>query len=356
MKNIYIMSAKFAPGHFSHLLAYYELFNANNYNSILYLDEHYNLFIQGTKYNYITIGSNINKIPDVLFIYNLSTKDCNIIRKFKKLNPNLHIIFVYHEPWWGIANCIENFMLKKESFQETIRALGRYFYAKRVLQLSHKVILPSKKALLQYKYKCVKYNANYTVIPLIFTDECHEKINLKNKRYFSFISTVSNSKNFEKFIEFLKYKANENNTLQFQIVTRSDISKYIDNDIKQLVKEKRLILNYGHPLSNTEINEAYNNSYCTWLYYQRSTQSGVLCKSFMFGTPVIASDVGDFKNYIHKNGCLLKTNANFDDIDNALIQIRKNLKIFSFNARKTFLENFSWESISNQLDIENLMK
>lgn len=349
MNKVYIMSVKFAPGHFSHLLAYYEFFEACNCKPYLLLDKKYDSFInESESYNYIYFDEYLNEAPDILFIYNLSKIDAKIIKKFLKMNPSMEVYFVYHEPWIGYQNCIKDFLRGNESILDTIKSIGRYFFVKQVLKKSKKVILPSEEACKNYQKKCIRFNKNYCVLPLIFTDECKNKIDLKEKKYFSFISTVSNSKNFAKFIEYIKYKAKKNPEFMFQIATRSDISNYLDDELQQLIDNKRLIVNYGHPLSNAEINKAYLMSCCTWVLYKRSTQSGVLCKSFMFGAPVIASDIGSFKEFVNDtNGVILDKDCSFNEIDEAVEKIRDNLKDYSEKSRQTFLNNFSWKCLLN---------
>lgn len=341
MKKVYIMSAKYAPGHFSHMLAYYELFREIDCVPVLYLDKQYDSFVKEyPQYQYQYLSSDA-QAPDILFIYNLSPDDNTITKRFQQSNPAMKVFFVYHEPWYGFSGWFKDLTSGNESVKESIKAVGRYLFVKRTVKRCDRVILPSKTALNNYEKYCRNLNPNYSVFPLIFTDECGDSLNVKDKQYFSFISTASNSKNFNMFIEYVKYKAQKDETSQFQIATRTDISDYLDEQLQTLINQKRLIVNHGHSLSNCEINHAYLLSNCTWMLYNRSTQSGVICKSFMFGAPVIASEIGSFKDVVNSdNGIILHGSYSLDDIDSAYETIKNHFSTLSDGARKSFISQF----------------
>ena len=346
MRKVYIMSAKFAPGHFSHMLAYYKLFEESEYYPVLYLDREYEAFVReisGYRYKYIDNSSNI--YADIVLIYNLSKSDLHHIRIFEKVNDKTKFIFVYHEPWFGIKEVSQNLLSRKESVTESIKVIGRYFFAIPELKKSSMIILPSEKAYKDYKNHCFHYNKKCCIFPLVFTDECNHKIDMGRKKYLSFISTAARSKNFELFLSYIKYKSRKDPNSLFQITTRTNVDKYIDNELLSLIQSGRLILNHGHDLSNSEINHAYEISNCVWLLYSRSTQSGVMCKAMMFGSPVIGSDLGSFSEIIDgSNGLVLSDGYSLEDIEKSHEKILKDLEFYSKNSRKTFLNNFYYKN------------
>lgn len=342
------MSAKYAPGHFSHIIAYYELFQAIGYAPMLYIDKNYRQFNKEYPKYRFAYTSQVVKAPDLLYIYNLSSVDSKILKKFKEEKPEMKVFFVYHEPWYGAKGWVNDLIHKKESVTESIKAMGRFIFVRKLLKMSDKIILPSKTALSNYKRYCSQINDKFTLFPLIFTDECGNDIHIEAKQYFSFISTASNSKNFVQFLDYVKYKAKKSPEAKFQIATRTDVSGYMDEELKKLVKSKRLLLIHGHSLSNEEINRAYAASNCTWMVYARSTQSGALCKSFMFGSPVIASDIGSFREVVNENnGIILNNGYSLENIDRAYEQIRNAQVQLSDGARKKFTDLFYWKKHEN---------
>ena len=352
MKRAIIMSAKYAPGHFSHMLAYTKLFeNAGFETSMLIANEYIDFINDYPEYKYISLEDIKSVKADILLIYNMSVHDSKYMRILKKNNQNLKILFVYHEPWFGLKKWLEDLKTKRESVIDSTKTLARYFFAVSIIKKSDKILLPSRKAEEYYNKICIKYNPNYSLFPLVFTDEANGSYSIEDKKYFSFISTVQNSKNFTMFLKYIKYKAKSDQSSLFQIATRSDISEYLDDELNQLIKQKRLIINHGHSLSNQEINKAYAVSNCTWMLYNRSTQSGVLCKSFMFGSPVIASDIGSFREVVNKNnGIILNNGYSLEDIDKAYEQIRNAQAQLSDGARAAFISDFYYASHSENFE------
>lgn len=347
MKKVCIMSAKFSPGHFSHLLAFYKLFESLNYEPCLYLAPKYREFSKDyPEYKKKYIQKDQVDYSDILFIYNLSIHDNWLIKRFKRVNKQIKIYFVYHEPWTGVRNMFKEGFTKTESGFNLLKQLGRYIFGIGVLRNSHCILLSSEKAVNCYIRYCKKINSNYKYFPLIFNDEAmNADLQQPEKKYFSFVATVSLVRNFSYFIQYIKHLSKVDDTSYFQIATSSNIEKYIDADLKELEKSGRLIINSGHPLSIKEINYAYAISKCIWLIYRRSIQSGVLCKAFMFGSPVLASNVGSFPEFVNKtNGIVLDKSLCFEDIDDAYQRISENLANFSKGARETFLDNFYWEN------------
>lgn len=350
MKIAYIMSAKCSFGLFSHMIAYYELFSRLNIEPLLYVDNGYrDMLKEYPNYNYKFISQNL-VAPDILLIINISTKDNGIIEKFKRNKKDMKTYMIYHEPWHGYIDWITALFKDHETVTERIKTLGRYYFSKSIVKKCTGILLPSQKALIDYKKVCTKLNDKYTVFPLIYTDECNN-VKIETKKYFSYITTATKSKNFDVFLNYIKYRSKKFPSSMFQIATSTNISSYIesDNELKNLIKQGRLIINHGHPLSNEEINHAYSISNCVWLLYNRSTQSGVLCNSFMFGTPVIASDIPTFKDSVNLyNGILLHFDGNFETIDKAYERILCNLPDYSTAARNTFLSNYYWASHIDQ--------
>ena len=339
-KNVYILSAKYAPGHFSHMLAFYELFRAAGCQPLLYIDEGYEPFHQEyPDYSYRYTKENVP--ADMLLIYNLSPYDSRITAKFKKDNPSMKVFFVYHEPWYGMKGWLYDLLHGNESLSGSIKTMGRYFFARKVLKCSDKVILPSDTALRIYQKHGSKFNDRAVLFPLIFTDECGKELHTEDKQYFSFISTAANAKKFTLFLNYVRYNPRRDPSAKFHIATRTDVSGYLDSELKRLIAEEKLLLVHGHSLSNAEINRAYAFSNCTWMVYARSTQSGALCKSFMFGAPVIASNIGSFAEMVNESsGIVLNDSYTLEDIDRAYEAIKASLPRFVIGQEAAFCPAF----------------
>lgn len=346
MNKAWILSAKFAPGHFSHMIAYYELFRAVGYEPLLYLTEEYRPFCEEVPdCRCAFLPEKPSDLPDVILLYNLSSHDRKIIKRLRRENPYVRLFYVHHEPWMGLGSWLSDLFSGRESFIDSLKTWVRHILVRPIVKNCERVLCPSEKAYELYRARCMRLNPRVSVFPLVFTDEAGEILSAEEKKYFSFVATVQNAKNFTGYLNYIKHRAAVDPASRFMIATRTDISSYLDAALREMMASGRLVVTHGHPLSNEEINRAYAESKCLWMLYSRSTQSGALCKSFMFGTPVIASDIGSFREYVDgENGVVLQAGYSFADIDAAYERILGAERAYSESARQTFLREFLWTS------------
>ncbi len=172
------------------------------------------------------------------------------------------------------------------------------------------------------------------------------------KKYFSFIGHAVKGHNFSGFVNFVKYSYLNKIDFKFQIVTRSNIKKYLDDEvIAKAIQENYLKVINKNFISNEEINKAYLDSWCIWCIYNRSSQSGVLPKAFMFGTPVVANNIGSFTEFI-QNGCngIILDKVDYKTLVSTVNNIKLNISYYSKNARETFEKVFYYKSNKARLD------
>ncbi len=345
MKTVCLVSLKFSPGHFSHLLAYQELFRDLGYRVICFLDEGYRSFCQDWSSMECVYRQEQALPAELVLIYNLSAKDSKFLARAKAKNPRTKTIFVYHEPYRGFRETFDSLRKRERSLKHFIGICGRHLFSKSVLRRVDMVLLPSKSAMDEYRGHDQRYNGRYVLFPLIFTDELTPELAATPKVFFSFISTALLSKGIKEYLDSVLYIAERDPNARFQIATKSDISGLLAEEHKKLVVEKRLVIQQGRPLSNAEINQAYASSNCTWLAYNKSTQSGVLCKSFMFGAPGMATNIGAFPDEIDgNNGLILSSNKDSEEIYQAFELLKNDNVSFSASARRSYLENFDYKN------------
>lgn len=82
-----------------------------------------------------------------------------------------------------------------------------------------------------------------------------------------------------------------------------------DPILQKMANDPRYVLIHRH-LSNEEIVALNKNAYCVVCPYKSASQSGIVPTSFLFGKPIIASDVGGMSEYIQneENGILVRPN------------------------------------------------
>jgi hypothetical protein len=343
-----IVSLKYHPGHFSHLTANYLLFKELGIDSLLLINEEFKkLDLENSLniINQITLSQYCNYKVVIIWFPNLR----NIIELLKfKIFGKANIVYVFHEP-------INSYLDFYKSGFNCFKILTLFFVNAinifTILFCSH-IILPSKKALDIYQKKYKFWNTRFSMIPLLFDDENkNPNSNLTNKIYISYIGTIASDHAFNKFCNYIIF-AIENNLFKqysFLIATGSTINSEIKKKLLRFQNSGRLLISDGNWLSNVDINKYFNLSALIWNAYDRSNQSGILPKAFMFCTPVLGNAMIPNEYIIHRhNGFYLKDNSSTLEITNAINEITENLENYSKKSRETFLSTFYYQNYKKE--------
>jgi glycosyltransferase involved in cell wall biosynthesis len=184
-------------------------------------------------------------------------------------------------------------------------------------------------------------------MPLLFDDEIgSDRVERArhDKRFFGFVGTACKSHGFDVFVSFAKFVIGSGSRMPFSIATKVDLSSLLaeDRELARLVREGRIRMQHGRGLSNDEINLHYLDCFCVWAVYRRSTQSGVMANAFMAGSPVIATRVGSFPEYVVPgvNGEFVDSVDDFGAMLRLAEKMRRDIPAYSAGSRKTFLDTF----------------
>lgn len=349
--NVCIFSGIYNASHNSFIFTMCNLFNELGYDTFALIKQQYKDSLTDYESNNYVIKYieqyNFKEKIDILYIINQSNIDNKIIKQLRKINKNIKVCFACHEPWNGWKNTLKNFIKKKESTKATIKLIIKYLLLRHELKRIDYVFLFSKAGKKRFDSYFKKYVKKTYLVTLPFTDENNNK-KLK-KEYFSFIGSIANAHNFDGYLETVKYVSQKNKNIKFMIATKDVIPESKLKQVQFLIDNKRLTIHSGHVMSNNEINQYYDMSIAIWLFYNTSVQSGVLCKAFMFGSPVIASNIGSFKEFVidNYNGYLLD-NLDLNYICSLLDKISKNQTFFYKNSILTFNNNFNYKFMIKQ--------
>lgn len=332
---IYFVSLKFSPAHVNHMKAYASCLKNND---IVYLlSKEYSMFeIELESMGKVTYVDNKNIILNATYIFFNPAPYNHILARQIKRNGG-RVIYLYHEPWRGYRA----YLSEMKGYKNKLKVFALHYCQSLMLKYSDKIILPSKaakKMFLQYENK--KYKNKIVEINLLF---CDEYVNCNEKKYFSFIGTIISQHAFDEYINFIvnNYK---NVSFDFMIATKSSISSDDMLKLKPLIQEKRLIINQGKPLTNSEINIAYARSFVCWNAYRHSTQSGVLPQSYMNATPVLATHSGSFDEFVIEGETGEFVDSNYKNVLEKANKIYNDLTKYSKLSRKYFIDNFYFYS------------
>lgn len=331
MKKALIFSYSKNVGHLAHVVAYYRLFEAIGFKSTV--------CVENTTQAYLPNDIDIydkrddNSDVSVALFYSSSLRNFLKILYFR-LKKNCKVLYVFHEPMPSVLSYYRSgFSIKKVIF---------YFfedlYERLCVLVSRHIILSSNNAIDNYKkggYK--KYNSSFFYIPLLFEDKCHLYKECK-REYFSYIGTVAVDHAFNDFLEFVKSAVIEDKLrpLKFLIATSSEFEVP-----RQIQNSDRVKIIKGHYLTDEEIDRCYAETSVIWNAYNRMTQSGVLARAFMFGTPaiVLRRNLTEFTND-GQEVVAMGTNTSFEDINKAVTKILSNFDSYSNAARQRFENSF----------------
>lgn len=340
MKRILITSLHFSPAFIGHMEAWYELCENCGYEPELFVDKQYTQYFKGKKYKYTTKFSQVQKFkPDFTVVQNNGTENIQFFRWCNK--NNCIILYIVHEPYMGFKE-----LMKDGDYwwkQAGACVLNNWLCSK-----STKVILCSDYAEDNCKRYMKSAYKKVVRIPLLFLDgETSEK--LEERRYCSLIGTYSYPKGSDLFLKFIKDSVQRGYDIDFQIATRSNMKEELKDEVfRDLIKKGKLLVQEGRTLTTDEMNQAYKRSICTWNGYRRTTQSGVLPNAFMMGTPVLASNIGSFKEFVKPGitGEFIDP-ENTKSIYKAYLKIKENVETYSNGCRKEFLNNNFYRSQVN---------
>ena len=331
MEIAVIISLNFNPGHVSHMVAYYYQMEELGYHAVYYVAEGFVPYLPKDS-RICVYGKDKIPVVSIALVLFPSQRNLFLIRKLKRLGSK--VIYLFHEPLTPLKE------YRKVGFSYTY--LAKLWIVNQISRLTVKwsdaVLLPSKKAVEYYKANPLYTNKNYHYLPLLYDDERTSKYFDYPRYYFGYIGTVAADHSFMEYMKFAEWAILEKKLpqLKFLIATKSDF------DIpRTLAESPRVVVKKGTPLSNDEINDCYASSFIVWNAYSRTTQSGVLAKSFMFGTPavVLRKNLSEFTED-GKEVVAISDNTSFEEIQEAVLRIMASFDSFSSLARERFEKAF----------------
>lgn len=274
---------------------------------------------------------------------------------YLRLLTSVRCIYVLHEP----LEPLRNYLKSGFTLWQTIR-IGLIGLANNaIIFLSHRLIVHSEKASNLYASSLLRkvVGVPYLKYPLIFRDQIPQIQPLSNRNYISYIGTIAADHNFIDFLNYAEWLIENNilGTLKIAIITSSIIDERLEKRISHLINSERLILLSGKPLSNSEISSFYETSLVIWAVYKRCTQSAVIPRAYMSGTPILASEQ-TAREYFEdfSTGRLINDSTDCDKITKSIGDIVSEFDKYSQKSRLMYLKNFDF--LANGLSLVEYLK
>lgn len=352
MKKAAIVSARFNPAFVQHAIAYAKALRELGLEVEFFLDPGYAGFPEFDSVAPAVFDFTIEKSETHSYavFLNASARNVAMARHFKRRGAR--VIYLYHEPWnlsWDY--------LRREGIEATAKTILAHRVTVPMLKIADSIFLGSQYGLQLYRAADIRYNQNAHYFPHIYDDEAGAPADRQPERkiYFAYIGNTSRPHGFDQFVATMRELLRRGLDMHFLIASKNPLPSSAASDDLLRDNANRVKLVCGRPLKSAEINRCYAESFCVWNLYRRSTQSGVLPKAFMFGAPVIASNLGSFPEFVRDgwNGKFAST-GDIGGIVNALEDMRSRQREYAANCRATFLETFYYKS--RLADLERLLR
>ena len=339
-KTALIISLNFNPGHVSHMVAFGKQFEELGYESVFYADRKFKDFMPKGS-SFVTSEEPLPQSAIAIITFP-SLKNLKTIWRLKRKGTKN--IYIFHEP----IEPLYTYRATGFSYLYVLKVILIHYLNALTVKLSDYVFLPSQKAMNLYeKHDKIYRNRHAYYMPLMFPDERTDDYNQIERKYFSYIGTVAMDHSFNEYVSFVEKAISHDllPQLQFLIATKSEFE--VPGTLKN---SDRVKIQKGRPLTDEEINSYYAQTYVIWNAYYRTTQSGVLAKAFMFGTPAIILSKNE--NEFTSNGVEVVTiddNQSSQQIEQAATEILNNFYRYSNACRSRFLTTFYYRNYNENL-------
>lgn len=345
MKAI-LASKRFNPGHISHLEANSKLLEGQGFDVRFSVHERFLSFPDCAMKGREAGLSNwmVLRKGDLFIVWYASVSVIfNLL--FVKLFTRATTVYVYHEPYTSFAS----YRAGGFSWLKTVRVTAISLVSRVICALSDKIILPSTRAFEAIP-AARRQPGRYAKINLMFSDESSPDKHGLARDFVSYIGTIAEDHAFDEFVSLMNACIADGAlpNLRFLIATRSQVPEKHRAAIDQGVSSGRLVLQSGSPMTNSQINRFYAQSFVIWNAYKRSMQSGVLPKAYMFGTPVLVSTSNQseyFQAGVH--GALISDRYTVQEFQQAITWLQTEWSAVSSNCRTHYLQNFDYHALSS---------
>jgi glycosyltransferase involved in cell wall biosynthesis len=359
---IYVGSLQYSPIYKSHCCAFGAACEARGYY-VKYLFSHeYNWMLSGEiKKKTVFVGHSTDISSMIKDALNL--KNMQLIRKiFSEDQPTHFYMHNYHLLNHYIAKLAKKYNCKfiyhvHEPYTMCKKAHGglqQYwlylfeFLQGRLIDKADIVVLSSKIASYLFESRYPNFSGKKMLIPLMYEDLGGCDLNLQGRKYITFVGPPVPAKNPGKFLEIVRYSNIKGLGLNFLLISRKKVKD------PRFYKEKNLEIFHKEKISEEEYGELIKKSLAVITPYKRETQSSVILTSYMYGTPVVTSNVGGLPEFVHhkETGYLVDLNAKIEEWVKGINYIIENFPKMSRECRKYFEENFSgknWEKYLEKL-------
>ena len=297
---------------------------------------------------------NIRYVHSNPFGYFSPFKIHKIIKYIKKVNPDVIFILSHHASNIILANFLKKYNVVYQ-VHDPEPHIGTSFIEKNILQIQLKKfakfckkIIASAEDVKLKTLRVVNYKPDdIEVIPLAVLDNyIDDRIEPSSEEIdLLYYGKIRKYKGLDTFIEALTMLEKKGIKPKVKLVGGEDVLevfpniKYVPDNVSiEGFAENELLISY------------IKKAKALVLPYHEATGTMAIGQAFYYGTPVIATDVGCFEEYVGDGGIICK-HSNPESIASAIEKYLSNEKLqneLSNNAKRIYGEKFTIESVVKQ--------
>lgn len=337
-----IVSLRFSPGHASHMAGLGKAMEKLGYAVVFYCPREFSsIMVESGSGMFVSPEQPFPPNTDVMIIESPALTNQRLVSKARAAGCR-RIVYIYHEPWESFRQ------LFQEGARQRFKSLVASFASMRLVRGVDVVWLPSRYALSLFERSCPKDREKAVYIPLLFDDETvGQSVERRRPYILGYVGTIAESHDFKGFISLATSLLRELPTARVLISSRSQLPEYVKKNVEvsKGMGSGSIVARCGRIQTSREANDSLMSVSCSWNAYRRSTQSGVLPRAFMCGTPCLATRIGSFEEYV----CPTQTGEFLDSTDvkstiSLVEQMQNRQAHYALACRKTFLSTFYYES------------
>jgi glycosyltransferase involved in cell wall biosynthesis len=217
-----------------------------------------------------------------------------------------------------------------------------------LLQNTNIAIVSSKEGSRLFDFRYPWFHGEKIEVPLIYENLEKELNPIERRKYITFVGPPVPAKGPDIFLRIVENATKYKLDYPFLLISRLQVNdpSFRNKDNLTIFHQKRI--------SDEEFGVLIRNSLVVLTPYKRETQSSVILVSYMYGTPVVSSNVGGLPEFVihKKTGYLVDNNSSVEEWINGINYVIGNFQEISANCKRYFIENYSgknWKKYINMI-------
>jgi glycosyltransferase involved in cell wall biosynthesis len=276
----------------------------------------------------------IEEKPTHVYLHNYHILNNYVSKICRK--QGIKFIYHAHEPYVENKHAHGGLLQFRLHFSEYMEA--------RLLRNTDVAIVSSKEGSRLFEKRYSWFQGRKLEIPLLYED-LYTIIPAAHRQFITFVGPPVPAKGPDIFLKIVDYADKNNLGWSFLLISRKKITN------PDILRKRNLTVFHKERITDEEYGNLIRRSFVVITPYKRETQSSAILVSYMYGTPVVSSNVGGLSEFVltGKTGYLVDIDAPIEEWIEKIDCALRNVQMMP-NCRRYFIENFSGKNWVSYLD------